>query len=158
MKDSRIGSFGAIALFFGLFAKILFLVTLTQIHFYLAIFTIIFAAVYSRYLVLLLMHHLVYVGNLQDSKSKGFVKERSRMTLLIATFIFCILSSGLYWAYPASVWIGGLIMALITYFLILKLLLHKLGGYNGDALGATQQFTEMSFYLGTLFSVNLLAK
>jgi adenosylcobinamide-GDP ribazoletransferase len=41
--------------------------------------------------------------------------------------------------------------ALVTFWLAKKCQ-RWLGGYTGDCLGATQQFSEIAFYLGVLVS------
>jgi adenosylcobinamide-GDP ribazoletransferase len=44
--------------------------------------------------------------------------------------------------------IAGLALAILVRTWLLRWFERRLGGYTGDALGATQQFTELAFYLG----------
>jgi adenosylcobinamide-GDP ribazoletransferase len=152
MKDSRIGTFGAIALFLILFGRVLFIVTLAQIDVRLCIFSIIAAAIYSRFLVLVLMRNLIYVGDIENSKSKGLISRQNPEILFTGTLITCLLISGLYYEYPAVTWFGGFMMGAVSYYLISRILRLRLGGFTGDTLGATQQISEVSFYLGTLMA------
>mgnify|MGYP002683341176 CR=1 FL=1 len=45
---------------------------------------------------------------------------------------------------------GGLGLAALTAFLAARYFVRRIGGYTGDCLGATQQVSEIAFYLGLL--------
>jgi len=40
----------------------------------------------------------------------------------------------------------------LTTLLAARYFVRRIGGYTGDALGATQQLSELAFYLGLLCS------
>jgi adenosylcobinamide-GDP ribazoletransferase len=48
---------------------------------------------------------------------------------------------------PAQAALAALLVALVT-LLAARTFLRRLGGYTGDCLGATQQLSEIAFYLG----------
>ena len=62
--------------------------------------------------------------------------------------------TGLATALAAAVWLGGaaLLSGLLGlaagHLAIRAVFARKLGGYTGDTLGATQQVSEVGFYLG----------
>jgi len=47
----------------------------------------------------------------------------------------------------------GLLLAVLATLWLGRLMARRLGGYTGDCLGATQQLSELAFYLGLLGSL-----
>lgn len=157
MQDSRLGTFGAVALFFALFVKFQLLVSLPQGW---VPYALIIAHALSRLMAVLIMCTLSYVK--PDGKAKPLATSMNRADVAVAS-AFGVLPIMLLWCTLSEV-VSGLILVL---HLIVPTLLawlwwrakikHWLGGYTGDCLGATQQLTELTIYLGMLvfFSVNL---
>jgi adenosylcobinamide-GDP ribazoletransferase len=58
----------------------------------------------------------------------------------------------LYWCGIHAV--AGAASALLVLFVLARWFIRRLGGFTGDTLGATQQLTEIAFYLGVLASWN----
>lgn len=151
MKDSNIGVYGTLSLIAVFFLKIHLLIEIYGVlsPIQLVLFTITAQAI-SRFLASLLVLILVYVGDANGSKSKGMVQKSHIINYIIAgTFALLPL---LLLAYKYH-W---LVLGLIFPLLILKLILgnyfkRRIGGYTGDCLGATQQITEIIFYVGFLF-------
>lgn len=86
MKDSRIGTFGALGLILTLIFKYLLLVKLFQMSPRIFLFTSWFAHGASRWLALVLMVSLPYAGNDGLSKSKSMVKNYPLSTLFFRRF------------------------------------------------------------------------
>lgn len=148
MKDSRIGTYGAIALVLAVLAKISLLVLLAQIHLQWVLVALFAAHVSSRYTPLWLIRCLVHMGDTPQSKSKPLADSIGLAGLA---------AGGLWWLLGMGVaalvlpW-AALLAAVLAAFAVAVFMgwrLHKrLQGYTGDGLGATQQLSEIAFYLG----------
>lgn len=156
MKDSRIGAYGSVALISTILGKFIFLSALAQVSLSLTFFTILAASIFSRFLVLVAMTCLPYSGDISFSKSKAmFAGPRlSIFTVgaLWTIFLFLII----YFCYSSWVWLGGFFTSIVVLLLLLRIFYIRLGGVNGDALGAIQQITEVSFYFGLLLLVSFI--
>jgi adenosylcobinamide-GDP ribazoletransferase len=142
MRDSRIGSYGAIAIVFSLLGRFVLLTELPTTK-----FVAYFAAsqVLSRWTPLPLSFFLspARADSGQGSRVAGKV---SWLSLLIGTLV--ALGIAALFLHSAVLW-AGLTAAVIT--LITGLYYQKrLGGVTGDCLGATVQLTEIGVYLAGL--------
>ncbi|WP_309044225.1 adenosylcobinamide-GDP ribazoletransferase [Marinobacter sediminicola] len=137
MKDSRIGTYGTVALVMALLLKVALLTEAN--HIWLALLV---APAVSRLTPLLLMATLTYVTDPDKSKSKPVADGFSNARLAIAAafvLALCIL---------LSFWHPLLIISSLTAVLLVALswgvyLRSQLGGYTGDALGASVVFSEL---------------
>ena len=141
MKDSRIGSYGAIALVLLLLAKFMALVELDML---LIAPALIAGHALSRLCATSVMHFLDYARD--EGKAKPLATRISLGELAVAGFFGLI---ALVLLPPLSVITGVLLAAAATAYLTRKFH-RRLGGYTGDCLGATQQLAEVAFYLGLL--------
>ena len=143
MKDSRIGNYGAITIILALLAKFVLLNAFSAGWIPLILIA---GHAFSRYCSVLIMAGMSYVREDMLSKSKPLATQLSRNALLVASafgiFPLLLLPIG------AST-LGAVAALLITIWLGRKLQ-KWLGGYTGDCLGATQQLSELAFYLGAL--------
>lgn len=160
MQDSRLGTYGAVALFFMLFAKFQ---TLNLLQSPIIPILLITAHALSRLCAVWVMATAQYVK--AEGKSKPLATEISTAHLLLAN-VFGLLPFGLMLAIFFYRDVGLLEIAKLTSITLLPVLaswfwwraklLKNIGGYTGDGLGATQQITELAFYLGVLvWSVRL---
>ena len=154
MQDSRLGTYGAVAIFMMLLVKFQ---TLNAMHGILIPAALVCAHALSRLSAVWLMHTLSYVKF--NGKAKPLATEIKGIDFFVA-HVFGLLP-----------FIGVLAFMMVNHYtprLIAELLLitltpmllswlwwwHKirkwLGGYTGDTLGAMQQVTELTFYLGVL--------
>lgn len=148
MKDSRIGSFGAIALVLALLAKVALLALLAQTDALRAVAVLFMAQVVSRGTPLLLIFSMAHVGDAAGSKSKPLADSLSAGALFAGglwTALALLLVAGLY---PAAPWWSGLLGAVLAAAWMHRWLMRRLQGFTGDGLGATQQLSELLFYLG----------
>ena len=141
MKDSRIGSYGAIALVLLLLAKFMALVELDML---LVAPALIAGHAFSRLCATSVMHFLDYARD--EGKAKPLATRISVGELAVAA-VFGLLA--LLMLPPLSVIVGVLLATAATAFLARKFR-RRLGGYTGDCLGATQQLSEVAFYCGLL--------
>lgn len=143
MKDSRIGNYGAITITMVLLAKF---ITLSEFSAGWIPLLLIAGHAFSRYCSVLIMAGMSYVREDALSKSKPLATQLSPNALVVAS-VFGLLPLLLI---PLNASLAGAFAgALITIWLGRKIQ-KWLGGYTGDCLGATQQLSELAFYLGAL--------
>lgn len=140
MKDSRIGTYGTLALLLMLGTKFLTLQHMDSVR----IPVIIFAAhALSRVFPVLLIYSSAYARLDASSKTKPVGKADSVSSLLIALLFGLLPMALLQWF--------EIILALTVLFALSfffrNYITRKLGGYTGDVLGALQQLCEVGFYL-----------
>ncbi|KJS73930.1 MAG: hypothetical protein JM57_04630, partial [Comamonadaceae bacterium BICA1-1] len=178
MKDSRIGSYGALALGVALLAKCALLASLLQIEPLLALLGLLWGHTVSRCAPLWLLYRHRHVGDRAGVKAKPLADGIGLGGLLWAAMwaLLVLLGSG-----AAAVALGatlgatqlvqggGSALALVVALLaalsgallvaapMARWLLRRLGGYTGDGLGATQQAAELGLLLGLVLAGPLLS-
>ncbi len=141
MKDSRIGSFGAVALVMMLLTKFFALV---EIELWMVPLTLIAGHAISRLCATAVLSALDYVRD--EGKSKPLATHISRGSLAFAALTALL---PLFLLPFRQVLIGVVLAALATLWLA-RMFKRQIGGYTGDCLGATQQLSEVAFYCGLL--------
>lgn len=148
MKDSRLGTYGAAALFIVLFLKYESMLVLTS-NVFLFITVMVLANTLSRALATSLIFSMPYVSEDALSKVKPVVKNLSKNSLLIlltTSFIVLLLSVALSpLTLLQAVYI--LLVLLLTRALLIAWFNKQLSGYTGDCLGAAQVASEIIIYL-----------
>ncbi len=143
MKDSRLGTYGAIGILGMLLMKYFTLMELRNDE----IFTIlILGHMVSRTLAVSTMYALDYVREDELSKSKPITKNLHKADLLIA-LAMCALAFA--WI-PKAEYLLAIVPAVMAKWLMERWFVKHIGGYTGDCLGAIQQLTEVIFYLSVL--------
>lgn len=150
MKDSRLGTFGTLALILILGIKVSVLSSLLSHSLLATLLTLVLAHVLSRFLPLITIQLLAPLTDRSDSKSKPLIETMPRQTSFTGVIWVLIVFTGISMLHPLTAWGGGLLFAIISYGMITAYFQKRLQGFTGDCLGATQQITEVSFYLGTL--------
>ena len=154
MKDSRIGSYGALALVLALLGKVALLALIAQSVGLWPTAGALFAAhVTSRFLPLIVIRTLAHVGDTAASKSKPLAEAISAGGLLAALLWWALALTLVVWALPAAPWWQAVLGAVLGLGWMWRLLRRRLQGFTGDGLGATQQVSELLFYLG--FAIRL---
>lgn len=158
MKDSRIGAFGAMALVLALLAKIGLLALLGAHSLGAALTALAGAHVVSRFWPLLLIRTLAHVGDTARSKSKPLADQISG-TALGTAVLWCFVPLALVWqAQAATFLIASLLVSALAAGWMARWFARRLQGFTGDCLGATQQVSEIGFYLGAALSLGPLAR
>jgi adenosylcobinamide-GDP ribazoletransferase len=140
MKDSRIGTYGAVAILLMLTTKFVCLSNMQTLD---IVIVLISGHAFSRLLSVCMIYTSVYVREDALSKSKPIGHKGSGMSFLVALFFGLIMLVFIPWMAVAIIAAISLII-----FLIFRWYVHrKLSGYTGDVLGALQQLTEIAFYL-----------
>ncbi len=148
MKDSRIGTFGALALILTLVGKLAMLCMLAHVDWRLASLVIFAAHVVSRTTPLYVIASLKHVGDVDGSKSKPLADRITKEALLVG-MIWCVSALTLvWWAAPSAGWGRGLAGAALATWWVRRFLQRRLGGFTGDGLGTVQQVSELAFYIG----------
>ena len=150
MKDSRLGSFGAIGLLLMLLTKLHALTALAAAgpwQLGLALGT---AHALSRLVPVLLIHALPYARPSGEAKSAAVSLGPGIHGLAVA--LLCGTLPLLAW--PPATAIAMLVTTLLLTLAGARYLLRRLGGYTGDCLGAMQQLCELAVYLCALAAWN----
>jgi len=163
MKDSRLGTYGAAALFFILMFKYQTLLALIQqnmasttlVNEALSVLSIlVLGHCLSRVLATSLIVDMPYVSEDATSKVKPLAQALSNnsfLTLLAtgAVIILFTLSFSVAWKL--------VLVLLLTRWCLKRWFTQQLGGYTGDCLGAAQQLSEVIVYISlfSFSSVNL---
>ncbi|MGH9768394.1 MAG: adenosylcobinamide-GDP ribazoletransferase [Blastocatellia bacterium] len=146
MRDSRLGTYGVMALIFLILGKYSFLSTLApgQVCRWLIV-----AHTASRWTVLPLCAWLPYAR--ADGQGKLVAKQIGKAEIFIATVTIFITVLLLSWpAALAALLVTGLMTVLSgLYFRA------RLSGITGDCLGATNQLTEVALYLMSIILLRL---
>jgi adenosylcobinamide-GDP ribazoletransferase len=149
MKDSRIGSYGAIGIGLLLLAKWNALVEIdaqwTPPGLALALVA---GHACSRFASTTLICFLDYAR--EEGKAKPLARRLSFGELAVAGGFGlspCLLL-------PAAEVLAALACAAVVTLLAVRHFLRRIGGYTGDCLGAAQQAAELAFYLGLLAQWN----
>ncbi|ALG67088.1 adenosylcobinamide-GDP ribazoletransferase [Beggiatoa leptomitoformis] len=140
MKDSRVGSYGTIGMNLTLLLKFS---ALTAMSPELIPYALIAGHSISRFATNTIIATATYVRENDDSKAKPIAKGTSLTALIIAG----LLGVAPFMLLPSY----GCLLAIVPVFFLTFYLRHyfnkQIGGYTGDCLGATQQLTELLFYL-----------
>ena len=141
MKDSRIGTYGALALGLVLATKVSALATLPA---GLGAWTLVAAHAGGRGASVLTMRALAYVRDVDGGKWKPAPSDLGFWEVL-AALTFAALPLALS---PAGVVFQGLLAGALLALVLVLVARRLLGGYTGDVLGAIEQVFELGFTLG----------
>lgn len=149
MRDSRIGTYGALALIFLIFGKLNFLSSLPQVQVWR---WLIVAHTASRWTVLPLCSWLPYARD--EGQGKLVAKQVGTVEVVIGSLTLAM--SLLLFSWRAAL-AASLVTGLVTLLSGLYFR-SRLQGITGDCLGATNQLTEVTLYLTAvvLLRFNLL--
>jgi adenosylcobinamide-GDP ribazoletransferase len=144
MRDSRIGSYGALALVLSVLIRFVLLTNLSPERFwpYLA-----GAHILCRWSTLPLSF-LLPAARRVDGKGASVAQKVSRSSFIIGTILMVVLCVPLlkleFWA--------PLLSSIFLVFVSASYYRHRIGGVTGDCFGATNQLVEIVTYLfGVLF-------
>ncbi len=155
MKDSRIGSYGAVALVLALGLKITVVAALANQPASAAAALLWLHAV-SRAAPVALVWRLAYAGDAEHAKAKPLATQIHAAGMVVALGWVTLLGAGLLAlapviapTLPAALGAAAVASVLATG-LCARWLRRRLGGFTGDTLGATQQIVELAGLLAWL--------
>lgn len=145
MKDSRLGTYGAAALGLVLATKIAALAALP-------ISAVVLVLIVGHGLSRLSSVLVIATSRYQRAEGTGKPTAQgiSAIGLLVASGTGVVAVCVAFVWLPGVALLGGLGGLLVGHLAIRRVFARKLGGYSGDTLGATQQVSEVAFYLGLL--------
>ena len=149
MKDSRIGSYGAVGLLLVLGLKA---VTLAALPLWWAVPAVVLGHTASRAAAVSLIRFMPYAGDVDQAKAKPLARRISTTGFVVACG-WAVLVGALIVAFAPDVWVAvllGLGLAAVGALVCARWFHRRLGGITGDTLGATQQLTELLMLLGWL--------
>jgi adenosylcobinamide-GDP ribazoletransferase len=145
MKDSRTGSYGVVAMAMVLLGKFVALSALPPAWIPAALIA---GHALSRFCATVLIAGLDYVREDLESKAKPLATRLTGGSVLVAGgFAAMGLATCNFFSGAPLLLLGAGLSGLVTLWLARKMR-RRLGGYTGDLLGATQQASELAFYLG----------
>ena len=138
MHDSRLGTYGTIALILGILIRLTLVTSLIDLGY--SLLTILCAGFSTGKLAIIYTRNFFNQSSL--SKTGSIIESISFERLLVATltwFIPIILIFPFFAVFLGVFFVTGVV------YLIGKISKQKLGGITGDILGATAFFTELAF-------------
>ena len=143
MKDSRLGTYGTLALIIALAVKTVSLMSLSTVLIPLALIS---AHGLSRLSSVLVIATGDYVRDEGTGKPVAGAASPASLIVGLATGLAIFIGWTIWLPPIAFAWaLGGLIIGHLAMRLFFE---PKIGGYTGDTLGAVQQSSEIGFYLG----------
>jgi adenosylcobinamide-GDP ribazoletransferase len=152
MKDSRVGAFGAIGIALMLLTKFAALVSLAEaIDVELCGWILLSAHAISRAAPVALIRCMDYVRPGAEARAKPMAQAVSAAGLAVALICGALPLGALIYLYENG-WLMalGVIPVALATAALGAWFKRRIGGYTGDCLGATQQVTEVIFYLYAL--------
>lgn len=148
MKDSRIGSYGALALGLSLLLRAALLAVLATRPMPGAVAALLASHAFARTAAVGVMASLPYGGDADHAKAKPLALAVAPRNLGIALG-WCgllVLALAAWGVDPAR--LGLALLAAAGVAVLMRRWLHRrLGGYTGDGLGATEQLAEIAVLL-----------
>ncbi|SNR58461.1 adenosylcobinamide-GDP ribazoletransferase [Puniceibacterium sediminis] len=142
MRDSRIGTYGAVMLGVVLALKVTLLMSFAP---GVAAWLLILGHVLGR---MSAVHVIATTGYARHSGAKfvapTVTPDGYRVALVLSLVV--LFAGMLVLGAGAALW--GLMLCILLAQAVRRICLRKIGGYTGDCLGATQQFGELGIYLG----------
>jgi len=149
MKDSRIGTYGALTLTLSLALKFFLIQEIPSVD---IPWILVMAHALSRLNPILLMYTSVYVRFDEGGKAKD-VGERGPAINLVIAFLPALLPL----FFINWLLIPFILAALLLLLVFFRAFIHRrIQGYTGDLLGALQQLSELSIYMIIVFINHLL--
>jgi adenosylcobinamide-GDP ribazoletransferase len=156
MKDSRIGSYGALSLLIVLGLKAAALAAMPLL---VAVPALLLGHTASRAAAVFLIRVLPYAGDVEHAKAKPLARQISSVGAGFAIASAALVAVLLIAQVPGhAAWVAISLASMIAGTgWMWRWLRRRLGGYTGDTLGATQQVTELLALLGWLAASRCVA-
>ena len=154
MKDSRIGSYGALALGLSLLLRAALLAVLATRPLLGAMAALLACHALARTAAVGVMVSLPYGGDAEHAKAKPLALAVPLGNFAIA-LAWCGLLALMLVALGVQPWrlLGAVAAAALAAVLMRRWLQRRLGGYTGDGLGATEQLAEIAVLLAFTASI-----
>ena len=147
MKDSRLGTYGAVGLLLVLALKAATLHSLATRDLAVTLATLPLAHAASRAGTVALLRFMPYGGDIEHAKAKPMAQQITGNTFAIAGLWLVVAVAAAANFMPPAAWVAAVGAVAGVAIWMARWLHRRLGGYTGDGLGATQQFSELAVYL-----------
>lgn len=145
MKDSRLGTYGAVGLWFTLTLKFFLLDGISEAEVGMGTSSVAIALLIahplSRSISTSILFFLPYVAEDGQSKIKPLAEKQNFTDFSLSLSIGMV---GLFLVPQVALLL--LLALVISYFLMIRLFNRQIGGFTGDTLGAAQQVSEIVIY------------
>lgn len=134
LKDSRVGSYGVVALAFALLTRVIALATLPPV---LAIAALVMAGTLGKFFVVIVMT-LVSPAPAREGLAKDVGSRASALGLIVAALTTAAIASAVWFTTPSLMPVpiaAAIAVAALTAFVVSFQMKRKLGGTVGDGLG-----------------------
>jgi adenosylcobinamide-GDP ribazoletransferase len=152
MKDSRIGAYGVIGVILLVMLKFFALYEIAQNEviqkdFIFLLVVMINAHTTSRFIASTFVHTHEYVQDLDKSKVRPIATKQLSWIEMLFSFVIAAIPFALFqhWIFVFALPISYVSKIYLGYYFK-----KHIGGYTGDCLGATQQISEVVFYLAVI--------
>lgn len=155
MRDSRIGTYGGLALILAVTLSVIALIdvsTSAGSTVSTVIATLVLAHTLGRWSSLVLIYTTQYARD--DAANKVFVDGVNQHRLLIGSVTTLAVLMGCYFWLSFSAAIA-LLVALVCIYLSRLWFIKNIGGITGDCLGAANKLVEISVYLSVAGSLSI---
>ena len=144
MKDSRIGTYGALALGIGLALRV---AAIADMPMWAGPAALIASHAAARAAPAFVMNYLTYAGDTTAMKVSYAEAPVRSGELIFALIVVAVAALPLAFISLSAV-VTGLLCGTVLAFLLARWSRKMLGGYTGDVLGAIEQMFEIGFLLG----------
>ena len=138
MRDSRIGTYGGLALILSIGIKVTSLSVLSLNH---VVFALLVGATVSRLMIIFALMILLPARKKSLSVEAGKPSIKSVIVATTITILVCLSLQDIV----TIIYI--LSAAIVTTAIFCRLAYNQVAGYSGDILGSIQQISEISVYL-----------
>lgn len=146
MRDSRLGTYGGLALIFCVITKTLAVVSLSQLSPWVLFGFLSCACVAGRTAMVLVMYGQRYARQ-GDGMGNIYIGKISRLQAATTLVIGCLLV-GILGGRQA---LAALAITFVAIYALAGYFRHHLGGQTGDTLGAAEELGELIFLLALLW-------
>ena len=143
MHDSRLGTYGTIALIMGLLIRLGLVISLVELGFSM-ILILSFSFSFGKLSIIYIRN---YYSVSKFSKTGSIIEKVSYKSLILATTIWFL---PIVFFIPFGGILLGIFITLVVIFFIGKISEQKIGGITGDILGANAFTAESVFLLGVV--------
>lgn len=147
MKDSLIGAYGVTGLVFMVLSRFFCLQAIDPHHIPIVLIA---SHALSRWAATTLVNTHTYARQ-SNSKAKDYTHKLSLTNMLFATAVGWLPLVFL----PSWIFLIILVPVIIGKMLLARYFNKWIGGYTGDCIGATQQVTELIFYISYIIILNI---
>lgn len=149
MKDSRIGTYGALALGLGVALRV---AALAELPTWVGALALIAVHAAARATPIVVLSTMTYAGDVAAMKV-GYAHSRLKYNEIAIAFCIVALALLPFALHHPQPTLSGLLGGAVLAALLARWSQWSIGGYTGDVLGAIEQVFEVGFLLGVIAAI-----